>query len=586
MMQPLRVVAAGSFLWRLQPEFAQRLGPEGVRLQDWLRAGRAKVVKQGPHRVVYRVALDGVTFYLKHNLTPDRVTWLRQLVRPSKGRREYTSAMAAAARGIPTAFPLAWAQERGLFGNGESVLITRSLDDTQQLNLFVHQVLPTLTAERQAHIRRQLAHALGRFVARMHDAGIRHNDLHAGNLLIRLNAGDALELFLIDLNDVHFGPTLTWRQSLANLVILNHWFILQASRADRFRFWRSYLRARPLSWSRRLRPRSPEVHHWARRLEQATWQSLQKLWQRRDRRCLVDNRYYRCLDAAHATGHVVTDLDPELTATLLSDPDAPFRRSDVVRYKDSPGSTVVEFTGRVNGRVMRLIYKRFGVKKTSTAWTSLVRMPPALRSWQLGQGFRERGLPTARPLLVLHRRRRGMYHEGYLLTEKIEAAHHLHDCLTRLGSLPAAERRRWLRVQIPRLAHAVREMHRRQVSHRDLKSPNIMLAESACAMSPPPAGATPSLFPVPMAGIWFLDLAGASLHARLGSRRRVQNLTRLNAGMHEQRVLTRTDRLRFLRSYLQWGLFGKHGWKKWWKAVARATQDKLERNQRVGRWVA
>jgi tRNA A-37 threonylcarbamoyl transferase component Bud32 len=466
------------------------------------------------------------------------------------------------------------------------MLITRSLDDTQQLNRFVHQVLPTFSAERQARIRRQLADSLGRFVARMHDAGVRHNDLHAGNLLLRLNTGDDLELFLIDLNDVHFGQSLTWRQSLANLVILNHWFILQASRADRCRFWLSYLRARPRSWSARLRPHAPEVRLWARRLERATWQSLHKHWQRRDRRCLVDNRYYRCLNAAHAAGHAVTDLDVRLAESLLADPDAPIRRTDVVRHKSSPSSTVVEFTGRVNGRLMRLIYKRFGVKRTSTPWTSLVRMPPALRSWQLGQGFRERGLPTARPLLVLHRRRRGMLHEGYLLTEKIEAAHHLHDCLTHLGSLPPAERRRWLRNQIPRLAQAVREMHRRQVSHRDLKSPNIMLAESDCTAPQQPLGATPSLFPVPMAGIWFLDLAGASLHTRLGTRRRVQNLARLNAGMHEQRVLTCTDRLRFLRSYLQWGLFGKHGWKKWWKAIDQATQKKLERNQRIGRCVA
>ena len=66
----------------------------------------------------------------------------------------------------------------------------------------------------------------------------------------------------------------------------------------------------------------------------------------------------------------------------------------------------------------------------------------------------------------------------------------------------------------------------------------------------------------------------------------MQNLARLNAGLHEQHELTRTDRLRFLRSYLQWGLFGKQGWKKWWQAIALATQAKLDRNQRVGRRVA
>ena len=586
MKEPLLTVAAGSFCWRLRPEFAQELGPDGIRLDEWLRTGKATVVKQGPHRIVYRVALERGTFYVKHNLTPDRLTWLRQLVRTSKARREYNSALEVAARGIPTALPLAWAQQRGFWSDGESLLITRSLDDTQPLNVFVHQILPSLPAQRQALVRRRLAEALGRFLARMHQAGIRHNDLHAGNLLIRLDANDALRLFLIDLNDVHFGPQLTWRQSFDNLVMLNHWFVMQAARSDRMRFLLSYLQARPLPLGLQPDVRDPMVRWWARRLEKATWHSLQRLWRRRDRRCLVDNRYYRRLGAGEVTGHAVTDLDNDLANALVADPDAPFRRTDALFLKNATTAQVVEFTGLVNGRPTQLVYKRFAPSKASTPWTSLVRTPPALRSWQQGQGFRERGLPTARPLLVLHRRRHRMLYEGYLLTAKIEHAQHMHDVLDSLQALSANERRRWIRLHVDLVAQAVRELHARHLSQRDLKANNIMLTIPGHKNDGDPAWPGPSLLPLARTGVWFLDLVGVAVHERLPLQRRLQNLARLNVSCHIRPELTRTDRLRFLRTYMQWGLFGKQGWKTWWKTIDLATQAKVQRNERIGRKVA
>jgi tRNA A-37 threonylcarbamoyl transferase component Bud32 len=586
MREPLIAVTAGSFTWRLQADFARQLGPDGIRLEEWLRSGRAVVVKQGPHRIVYRVELPNVTFYVKHNLTPDRVTWVRQLVRSSKARREFDSALEVAARGIATAWPLAWGQERGFLSNGESLLVTRSLDHTRPLHEFVQQALPSMMATRQARIQQRLAEALGRFMAQLHEAGIQHHDLHAGNLLVRLSADDTPELFLIDLNDVHFGAPLTWRQSFDNLIILNHWFVMQTARADRLRFLKSYLEARPLPLGLSRDGRDPLVRWWARKLEETTWQSLQKLWRRRDRRCLVDNRYYRRLDAGDVAGHAVTDLDDDLAADLLTDPDAPFRRTDATVLKRSATSTVVEFSALVNGRPTQLVYKRFAVKKTSTPLSSLVRKPPALRSWQQGQGFRERGLPTARPLLVLHRRRHGMFHEGYLLTEKLEHAQHLHDVLDDLRQLSPGQRRRAIRAHIEVVGQAVRELHQRQLSHRDLKANNILLATADQQGDDAPAWPGPSLMPATMPGAWFLDLVGVSVHERLPLHSRVRNLARLNASFHDRPELSRTDRLRFLRTYLQWGLFGKQGWKGWWRSIGAATDAKLERNERLGRKVA
>src|SRR5262249_1286628 len=134
--------------------------------------------------------------------------------------------------------------QHSVFGGGESILITRCLEETHELHLFAVSFLAHMPPARQARLRQRLATELGKLVARMHDAGILHNDLHPANILVRLEQDDRLALFVIDLNAVRLGAPLSWKQSRHNLVILNRWFVLRASRSDRCRFWTAYRRRR------------------------------------------------------------------------------------------------------------------------------------------------------------------------------------------------------------------------------------------------------------------------------------------------------------------------------------------------------
>jgi serine/threonine protein kinase len=228
--------------WLIAPECRDLLlGPEGLRLQEWLQTGQAVAVKHGPHRAVYRIDLPRLGFYLKHNRVTDLRTWVRQLVRPSKAAMEFERAWAVAELGIPTVTPLGLGEGSEGWGPSENFLITRSLEDTEPLSTFIEQTLPTLEAFRQERVRRRLARRLGEFLHEIHEAGIVHNDLHAGNILVRLQADDCPRLFLIDLHAVRTGPPLSWSARRANLVVLSHWFMIYASRTDRLRFWRSYI---------------------------------------------------------------------------------------------------------------------------------------------------------------------------------------------------------------------------------------------------------------------------------------------------------------------------------------------------------
>lgn len=86
-----------------------------------------------------------------------------------------------------------------------------------------------------------------------------------------------------------------------------------------------------------------------------------------------------------------------------------------------------------------------------------------------------------------------------------------------------------------------------------------------------------------MPDVCVIDLVGVTLAKRVRRGRRLQNLARLNASVGRHPALTRTDLLRFLRVYLQWGLRGRSPWKTWWRDIAAATRAKQERNARSGR---
>jgi hypothetical protein len=131
-------------------------------------------------------------------------------------------------------------------------------------------------------------------------------------------------------------------------------------------------------------------------------------------------------------------------------------------------------------------------------------------------------------------------------------------------------------------------MHERNVSHRDLKAANLVV--SPCdwtlgyrGLREVQSGDSPQRSVWERDRVWLIDLVGVRRHGHLARRRRVQNLARINVSFLADGTLTRADRLRFLRTYLAWGLLGKEGWKSWWTEVERMSRAKVERNRRLGR---
>jgi tRNA A-37 threonylcarbamoyl transferase component Bud32 len=548
---PVRVRGVG---WHVAEDMREVLTPELLDLNTHIRTGVARVIKHGPHRTVYFLRLGGLNVYWKHCRISGTRSWLRQCLRPPKARMEFDRALALASRGISTVEPLAWGTRAGALG-GESFLITREL--TAAVSLQNKLIAEFGCADpAKGKDRRALARSIGEFIARVHDAGVSHPDLHPGNILVSQLPNGSLQYHLLDLHDISLGWPLSWVQSRENLAVFNRWFAMRASRSDRLRFWHGYLS---------VRTRFLAIpHESAAEVESRTHLTSFPFWAGRARRCLGTNRYFVKVRSPSVYGHAVREMDAAELGRLLADPDSPFRDPGVRLLKDSRTSTVAEITVSTPQGPRTMIYKRFRVKKRLTPLLNLLRDSPALRSWRAGHSMLDRGMPTPRPWLVLHRRTRFGPGEGYLLCEKADGAH-VPEALTAFG---ADRERKW--EFIATLARLIRRFNEVRLSHRDLKVANLLWSE---------AGSGPF-----SDSFHFIDLVGVARHRRdVSNATRARDLARLAISSLQSTPITRTDRLRFLRAYLNWGMRGKVGWKEWWRRVAVASRAKIEKNRRSGR---
>jgi tRNA A-37 threonylcarbamoyl transferase component Bud32 len=259
------------------------------------------------------------------------------------------------------------------------------------------------------------------------------------------------------------------------------------------------------------------------------------------------------------TGFAVRDLAPEVVAGFARDPDAPFAGIDADLLKASRSATVRVVTMPTPAGPRPMVYKRFRVTHWSDFIAVLFRPPPALRAWRNGHALIDRGLPTPRPWLMLHRTRFGLPGVGYVLCDLVRDARHVHDAVREAGP----EDKRNL---IDCLARWVRLMHERGVAHRDLKAVNVLVTANCDCQ--------------------FIDLDGARTHREVPRPARTRDLGRLNASFLAAPHVTRADRLRFLRAYFAWGLRGRGQWKAWWTLVRAQTLLKVRRNERNRRPLA
>jgi tRNA A-37 threonylcarbamoyl transferase component Bud32 len=558
----------GEVRWQVMPEWEQTLlGPAGLRLEEWLAEGSARIVKNGAHRTVYRVDVAGRAFFLKHYRCQAALEVSRHLVRASASRREWRKALEVARRQIPTFKPVALGEQ---FRGGlvhDSFLVTEAVPDSCSLEHYAANVLPRLPARQQAMTRRKIAAALAKLCAAAHRAGILHNDFHAGNILVRLDSGSAdprqpdglPRLYLIDLPGVRLSGPLDWKRSRDSLVMLGAGWLQRTTRTERWRFWRLYLSQRPDLVIADPRGAAAEIHRLAREFGRSIARG-------RDKRSLETNRDYYRLRLPEGTGHAVRGFSESDLAWLIRDPGALLRDNIHRPAKIGHTSVVVEAELPLNGACVRVAYKRC---RAGTVRKNVARffLPSrALAGWRLGHALLERGIATARPIVVCQPRGLQAGRDSYLATEWIEGGENLHLFAWRLARRNPPDRARPVACCARSLGRLLGRMHAWRIGHRDLKGCNLAVVEQGDGIA-----------------TYLLDMDGVSILRTIGDRRRARDLARLAVSLEIHPWVTRADRLRFVRAYLREFAQDVSDWKRLWRAVSNETRTLLGKMRRQGK---
>jgi tRNA A-37 threonylcarbamoyl transferase component Bud32 len=451
------------------------------RPESWLDQP-GEVLRELPGRRVFRATVGGQRVVIKL-YTPRRLRhWLR-----AYAEAEADHAQAVAERGVPVVEPLAHAR----LPDGRQILVLREEEGARTLQDLV------LEGTYRGKARHELALRVGEIFAALQNAGIRHRDPHAGNLLVRPDGS----VLLADAWDLRPGDYLTLAERAETLSHFALFFLTHASTVDLLLFWGAYGRASTLL---------PEDLEEMRRLVAAkvpdAFRQLAGMRARKVRRA------GRAVKIGDFTGIALEELPASLLEELADK--ATHLRDGPHVLKRSPTA----WTIRVGEDY---VAKVFLPKKVTRPLRDLIQGTRADRAVEAAEALFHRGLKTPHIAAVL---RDGI--RSVLLMERVRDARPIEEVLDGLSPHEARE-------TAMRLGRTLRRMHDWGLRHRDLKKDNILVSEDGSDFR-------------------FLDLDGIRQTRRgdLDWERRARDLANLSGSLLDRNRVPTGIRLRALDAYL------------------------------------
>jgi len=593
--------------WCCIRPFRPLIDAAGFDWADPARGPGAILVKVGRYRRIWRVEIAGDAYFLKQYDRGPPAARLKALWRGPAARREWDAGRFAAAHGVAAVEPVAcagWhgssapadaAAGRHVPGPGASLLVTRAVPGARPLCDVWLEVRddPTRASE--------LARCVARLVARAHQAGFRHGDLHAQNILVRPDGGP----LFVDLYNARTRAPVGRRAILANLAQLNQWFRRRASRTQRLRFLRAYLDGRR-EFARLgpfADPSPSDLRVLLAALDRRARRHARGLGAQRDRRARRDGRYFtRIRPAPRWRGMAVLQTrapGPGDRPPGAEPPTRRFRREDWERWLADPGRWTDPARTQVlkeshSGRVclavldaldgpLRVVAKRpvpRTVLRRLIAWFGPSRNR---RAWRRAWALAHRDLPVARPLAYVERRLGPIRTDGLLLTEFVPGAADLEAFLLQVAAAaPQPGPRRIKDGLIDAIVRLLADLHERGFVHRDLKAGNLLVQ---------PASSESTALPL-RPHLTLIDMDGIR-RARTFFNRRIRPASfrgldraavRLALSLADCPIVTRTDRLRFLNRCLRATARMKTAWKDHWRSLDARLSAGRARHARRRDW--
>lgn len=585
--QPNSVAAAPATVPGEPVRWDYRPGAEGeladISAGQWADPVGAgwQLVKENARRDVWRLAHRGRVYYVKYYFVDTLRDRLSAIFRAPPFKAEWDSGVYAARHEIPAVRPIACtmhvARRRTLDGRAVTsscaALVTEGVEPATPLSEFWLQLSTDADNRRRRNDQRQLIEQLASMIARAHQAGFEHRDMHAANILVQPVGPRCYRTLLVDLHSAHRGASVRAHAVVRNLAQLNQWFRRHATIGDRLRFLRAYIRWR-LAFEPHFetsRPLALDFAGLVRALDRAAAQHLEQLGRRRDHRVGRDGRYFSRIKLAGGWRGPVTrstkHASPNSRATQLV-----FTRA---WWREQFASPLDWFTSSADGlckvshsAVVRrallphpdgplpVILKRPVPRNWHRRLVQLLFGSRSARTWRTGHALLNRDVPTARPLAYIERRWGPFVLDSVSVVEAVPGAVDLEQFIRREAARRDPQAWQALKRRlVQRLATHIRRLHSRGFEHRDCKASNILVSEH------------------PALQLLWIDMDGIRKARGRRDGRDVRALIRLHVSLLDAPGIGRTDRIRFLKLYL--ARFGASSTA--WRSVVRTIEHGASR---------
>jgi tRNA A-37 threonylcarbamoyl transferase component Bud32 len=465
-----------------------------------------KLVKDYPYRRVWRVEVEGESFYLK--FYPSAPNRLRRLGRGSLAMREFARLQWLQKAQVPAAHASSVLMGLTIDGQKGDAVVIDSIEPSESLFELAqrHHLAGTPIPNHRSLVLQVID-----ILQRMGRAGMGHSDLHLGNFLVKEG-----KVFLIDAYPVHKrGMLLRDVMRLANSVAGI------ATRTDMQRFWET------LGPGGRMPPRNREARPVRRKLMS---------------RIYGNNRYFASLDIGDWKGAaILKHMQPRRWSKVSQSTFQPaqwqqawpdllqrIESGQLTVIKQSRSGEVLEGEVILSGKPIQVIIKRPKRRYWYRYLNEVGRGGRARRAWWKSWRLIYRGIPCAWPMLLMEKRRFGYVTDAIVVFEKITGPSL---SSADLDALDADARWKLFR----RTGSLLRRLETEGLYHWDAKSSNWMV------LLDDPTGPTPLL----------VDVDGVRNNWGIG-----EGMRRLLLSMRQHPQYTPQDSLNLCRGYAPFAPIG------------------------------
>jgi tRNA A-37 threonylcarbamoyl transferase component Bud32 len=423
---------------------------------------------------------------------------LKYFFSPTKAEKEFSIASQLERRNLHLPKPLGWMKRVRRGWVRESYFLSEAIGTGVS---FIEDAAKS----REPHSMAELAQTLKEF----QEAGLFHQDLHAGNFLWKANS-----LFLTDYHHAKMMRPLPLNKRLWNLSHLFHSLRSMWGQREQLQFLDHYFDEMP-DESQRREILFQKIYPVMDRLQRRQWRS-------RTKRCLKESTEFTLQKEKGIRTFRRRDFPMGRLERVMENHRDLVRKKPSCLVKHSP-EVIVSI---LNDGGEKICLKQFCYPHVWGRLKEHLRRSKGLKSWIAANGMRSRGLPTLKPLALVERKSWLGIVESTLFMEALTTDLEMDRYLLK-GFADLNQKRLFINT----FAHWLGGLHKMSLYHRDMKTCNILVSEKEEAWD-----------------FHLLDFEDIRMNEKINRKKLFRNFLQLNTST--PKVMTKVDRYRFFKAYL------------------------------------